>query len=107
MHCQAPPNGDFLIFKTNTATNLPCCLLTWRWELTLFQVGSIPKELSTCTSLEELYLHDNRLWGKIPDSLRALRGLRYLYLYRVSHATILLLIEHPCCIPFVCKARMR
>lgn len=52
-------------------------------------MGSIPKELSKCTSLEALYLHDNRLWGKIPDSLRALRGLRYLYLYRVSHVECL------------------
>lgn len=47
-------------------------------------MGSIPTELSGCTALEELYLQENKLWGKIPDSLRALRGLRYLYLHRVS-----------------------
>lgn len=72
------------------------------------QVGSIPKELSKCTSLEELYLHDNKLWGKIPDSLRALRGLRYLYLYRVSHVTFFRLDANTATdvtrflIPFVC-----
>lgn len=49
-----------------------------------YQVGSLPKEMSKCTCLEELYVQDNNLWGKIPDSFRALRELRYLYLYRVS-----------------------
>lgn len=48
------------------------------------QEGPLPAELSTCLSLEELYLHCNKLCGEIPDALRSLRGLRYLYLHRVS-----------------------
>lgn len=50
------------------------------------QEGPIPPELSTCLCLEELYLHCNKLCGEIPDSLRSLRGLRYLYLHRVSRS---------------------
>lgn len=48
------------------------------------QVGSIPVELSKCLSLEELYLHRNQLCEDIPDALRHLVELRYLYLHQVS-----------------------
>lgn len=82
MQAKALPNCGFSI--QGQPPHQHCLLLPSANNIDL-QVGSIPKELSTCTSLEVLYLHDNRLWGKIPDSLRALRGLRYLNLHRVSH----------------------
>lgn len=65
--------GDFVA----TAFSLPFGSISKQ------QVGDIPAELAKCQQLQELYLHRNHLQGKIPEALRQLVQLRYLYLYQV------------------------
>jgi Leucine-rich repeat (LRR) protein len=41
--------------------------------------GTIPKELSTLTLLEELHLHNNKLTGNIPSQFTKLAAMGYFY----------------------------
>jgi len=73
------------LFRCSFSGPLPRFTSTRLSELLLHDnhfSGAIPSDLSNCSALITLRLDDNELEGPIPESLKLLENLRYLYVVR-------------------------